>query len=128
MVTSGQVPSLLRRIWLYRCGIIRITYPAARARSLTQQPRYQLNKRQQIHEAQQGLSAPHDHLQILVRKISPLRRHRPNGAFEVLQQNTLAMEVVPPADTRQPSPKLRVKRVRHAYKLLICAGKARSPS
>jgi len=56
-----------------------------------------------------------------------LRRHRPNGALDVLQQNTLAMEVVPPADTRQPSPKLGVKRVRHTYKLLTCAGNACSP-
>jgi len=57
-----------------------------------------------------------------------LRRNRPNRAVEVLQQNTLAMAVVPPADTRQPSPKLGVKRVRHAYKLFTCAGKACSPS
>lgn len=97
-------------------------------RAPSRQARHELDKLQKVHKAQQRLSAPHDNLRVLARKISPLRRHRPNYPFKVLQQNTLAMAIVPPADTGQPSPKPGMKRVRHAYKLLICAGNACSPS
>lgn len=57
----------------------------------------------------------HDHFWIRARKISPMRRNRPDGAILGLQQEPRTMSVLAAAHTWQATLKQRMKRMRYPH-------------
>lgn len=69
----------------------------------TREAIHQIGQLHQVGEPKKHPPIAHHEFRIWARKISPLRRDRPNNRVISLQQKALAMAIVSPADTRQLS-------------------------
>jgi hypothetical protein len=72
---------------------------------------------QQVHDAKERPSPPHDHVGIRRDDIGPLRRNRPNGRIVDPQQEPLAVAVVPCADVLESLSAERMEGVGYAHKV-----------
>jgi hypothetical protein len=114
-----------RRCANARSGIFSITHAAqfalhlsapALGRGASGKPRYETFQLHQVREPKQRASATQDDLRIGGGEVGPLRWYRADRLLIDLQQQPLAIAVVPLTHAEQQQPALRMERMRYSNK------------
>jgi hypothetical protein len=93
------------------------TSRSALRRGASGKPRYESFQLHQVRKPKQRASPTEDDLRIGGNEVGPLRRHRADRLLIDLQQQPLAVAVVPLAHAQQRPPALRMEWVRYSNKM-----------
>jgi hypothetical protein len=107
----------LRHISAYTGGVFIVTH-LGRVVAARCKVRHELRELHQVNEAEERAAAADDDLWIRWRDVRPLRREGVHRPLLDLQEQPHPVSVVPALDARELSPAERMKRVRHADKML----------
>ena len=103
--------------FLYRCGRIHLTFIRAGSPGVAAELGNQLRELHQVGDSEDRSALPDGDRGIGHDDVRPLRRDGADSPGIDLQQEPLAVPVIPFADAGELPPAERVERVRYAYKM-----------
>jgi hypothetical protein len=120
----------------HSCGINYFTFaaklslhiPEASQSPLPGETRHQTGELQQVQDAKECASLPHNDFRVRSGRVGPLRWNGANGPIIRTQQQPLAGSVKAFADAGELTAGERMERMGYADKLRRCSGKACIPS
>jgi hypothetical protein len=102
--------------FLYTCGRINVTLVRTAPPVASAEARDQLRELHQVGDSEERSALPDGDLGIRYDRVRPLRWDGANSLGVDLQQEPLAVSVVPLGDAGELPPAERVERMRHAHK------------